>query len=1465
MAEIWKATRHRCSREPTSHCRYACPMTPERRSTEELTAVILLLMGRQPTGKTKDRFQAYIAEFKVLPPFRTRVDPDLTAQDYYAAHVWHLAEWLPGWFTSQIGKDAVAPQEQRLALSVLREAAKRTQAERQTFAETCRVHGFNKVNGNQALQNLAAKLASSLLADSVADTDQGELPIDPVSAKAYFEALAEHCGATPAWFPRGLEFSQIQQEVLVTPPTPGETPGTHDDADGLSGPAPQQNRSRPLPLVTALRQYKAVLLLGGPGSGKSWATKGRCLALGAEWRDGPNAGPIPVLVVAPRLEEKLVHQAAGSRSNLPELLAESMPEELATQPALVSFVAELLRSGTNVELLVDGYDEITSPRPEVGLTLESILALLDDSSRLIMTTRPSALPRHQTAKLMATLELQPFTEREQLNFIDTWFGHRNNKASSVKRWVRKSKLDLLSTPLLIALLCAVTSRDDDAPPSSEPELMHRVLTRLASNEDRFDEQPKTDSLVQRRIEVLERLSLSFVSDDRLLDTAGSTDLEVEHGGGNAWVGLLSLTGKISALDDLVATGLIQRVAYGHDIGVKFLHSAIRDYLIARALWRDGSWRSFLPRIWSQPECEPAISYLAALLPEPDELILSLERRFDVDPLNSARFVAGRAITLAGNRLTDDRRRRTRSELIILLGSNDPIDRNRSALLLSAMQDVETAQMLQSLINPLVPTRLVEAALRSVAGRVSQESLDVISECAQDDRFTVGERETAIEALADLGSSRALQALEQIARDNDGTPSVRAAAAFAALRRMNKPRAAASLLATDGDEAKEARWRLAERVGMQAESLGDFLTSLEPRAACVPDPYCRAVMKPSTIDSRQDFPTLASALRANPTSDLLFNVVETLREASADDPLAVVTARFILNGTEHPFLRALVASKVAAQPKPAINFWRDLISDLSLETAAELAAFLIRESDVLPPPCGPMLHAAIVEGELGAVPREVASRAVPPPTDAGGGSKSRVGRDDQSAPADASLADILRDGTRGGLIVYQRLRGLHRDIPREGPIFAAASSITHAVAAVGATAWVDALPSVAAVLEQRLALSRHHEAGYELAKLRAAWPRRQHEVESTIETYDASILGSRALASLLDDNYVDAAAMALASIGAHAANNELPNEIVTRILFAAGTLSHRGNESYRQASNYRDQFQQNRQPATLLLAWLHLAAGAYPEVIDTLDGFQPRAFQSEAEAAVLRHVANGGSLEGVAALLSWSAAGTARVLASAVRWFASTDALQQRIDEVTDALQQRIEELAGRWPDAALHSPGSHGRPPWQRELAAIAAKLLTQGEYVAAVAVFDVALKRRPTDPELINNHGFAIMPEDPETALAQLEKAAASYSVPFAVNVANRMLLKFLSGDYHDVLTIGDSYRTHGTREAAGGTSWLWDIDNSKSLTTVKNIYRYISELASRSARMLGDFETVERWAVWEQEMSGDQATEAADGGANE
>lgn len=1428
-----------------------------------LADLILLLMGRHVDGMPADEIAVHVADFKYLVPFRSvRVHAGIVARDYRRTLAKALSDWLPTMWaetTKSAESPPTKPQQLFIQTALTSEAA---------FTTQCAQHGFNKENGLSILRLAAVPLAELLFTlnqdvDSagpgpqytgdVGERSENSLQHDASHAtEVYLGALVTYCSAMPHWFPPGLAFSQIQQEVLVTPPGNDSDGPTGDDSDQseLAANTPSQNRSRPLALVTALHRYPSVLLLGGPGSGKSWATKGRCLDLWAERKaSGRDEGILPILIVAARLEAKL-RGIEPTAEELPRLLAESMPEDLAVRRDLVDFVANLLAIGSNIELLVDGYDEITSVRPEVGRQLGKVIALLDESSRFLLTTRPSSLPPQHVARLMATLELQPFTEREQIRFVDTWFRDRYRRAEKVRRWISTNKLELLSTPLLIALLCAVTNRPDDVPPASEPELMHRVLTRLASEEDRYSQQSATGAIVQRRIEVLEQLSLSFIADDQLLESVSGLELERSHRDEEAWRNLRDLTSKANVIDDLSSTGLLQKVERGHDVEVTFLHSAIRDYLIARALWRNSTWRKYISRIWTQPEWEPAIAYLAALLPDPDELLLSLERQFDTDPLNTARFVAGRALSLAAGRLSPERRYRPRNELVVLLGSNDTIDRNRSAALLSALQDDETAAIVRNLVNPLVPRRVVEAALRSIAGDSSRTSVDVISKCARDSRFTLGERETAVESLADLASGDALSALEAIAVDPTQTGAIRGAAAFAALRRMNSPDTARGLLASSDDHSRDARWGLAERIGVHVQSLGEFLGTMTSLGDLVPDPYCRAVIATTGKEGSSSFETLASAVPSTAPLNRLVGAVETLRAACGIDPLSAVTARFILDTSRAASLRALVASRVDDTQTPAVDFWRKLIEELPLETGIELADFLVDEASTLPPILGSALRGAIEDGSVGSVPREVALRARPQPVGAPPRTTAPTLLDDQPTPAEPSLGEILGDSSRGDLTSYQLLRGLHRAIP-QGKLFAAACSLTHAVAAVGATAWIDAQPSVAAVLEQRLALSLHQEAGYELAKLRAAWPRRQGEVESTVESYNARVLSSRALASLLDEDFVDAAAMALASIGAHEADNELPAELVTRILFAAGTLTRRGGESYRQVSTYMSRFRRNGRSCDLLQAWLHLAAGSIPKVTDSISGLGPRSFESEAELTALRYAAGIGQLSDFDSIQSWSAAKSSQVFLRAVAQFSNTPLLRQRLEDAGAVLTERVRALASEWPEAALHSPGAHGRPPWQRELADIAAELLGKREYRAAAAVFDVALNRRPADPELINNHGFTIMPFDAKKALHELERAASSYSRPFAVNVANRMLLKFLSGEHSAVLSIANNYRMFGAPEPAGGTSWLWDIDDPQTLAVVDNIYLYVAELACRAARSLGDFDAADLWRIWEEEMS--------------
>jgi hypothetical protein len=1150
------------------------------------------------------------------------------------------------------------------------------------------------------------------------------------------------------------------------------------------------------------------------------------------------------------LEEKLANSASD---DLPRLLAESMPEELTIHQTSVKLVASLLADGAAVELLIDGYDEITDERPQVGRCLSRIFGLLAQaSSRLVMTTRPSSVPQQKVASLMATLELQPFSEREQLRFVDTWFHGRPDRAAMVKQWVLTRRLDLLSTPLLIALLCAATSRPDDVPPESEPELMHRVLTRLASQQERFDQVDILSTIVQRRVDVLEQIALSYIAPDRILESVSGTVIEGEHQNKNSWRDLKSFTSKGSVLDDLAATGLVQKIQRGHDVEVKFLHSAIRDYLIARIIGREGSWREYLWRIWSQPEWEPAIAYVAALLPKPDDLLLALERKFDTDPLNSARFVAGRAVALSGARISPERRRRTRDELLLLLGSNDPIDRSRSAVLLASLQDDQTAAMVRSLINPCVPTRVVEAALRSVAGGDSAASLAVIASCARDNRFTIGERETAVEALAELGSNEALLELEHVALDTEVVGNIRAAAAFAALRRLNAPDAARMLLTTDDGNSQDARWGLAERIGAQAQSLSDFMNELQESRGSIPDLYCRALITAIDPERASDRRMLASAIPGNVVLDILVTAVETARAAAESDPLAVVGARFILDGSQSDFLRSAMAQRIVASSVSPLEVWREFIRELPMRGVVLVAEFLRDEVQLLPSEIGSLLRAAIEDGQFGAVAKEVLGRQPDEPNDDLDHVAPQEVAVEPSSGQESGLDAILADPTQGGLMHYQLLRGLHRTLPKSGQLADAAASLTHAVAGVGAVAWIDAQPSVAGALEERLALSVHREAGYELAKLRTAWPTRQGEVEFTVESYNANVLNSRALAALLEENPVEAATMALASIGAHEADNKLPTELVTRILFAAGTLTRRGSESYAQVSNYRRRFQESGQSPTLLHAWLQVAAGSTNEVAKLMNNFIPRSFESEAEYISLLYVSGSASVVDFGDAHSWAGCRTAHAFLTAVAQFHSPGVLRERIEQARDEAARRAGILANRWPHVTLRSPNRQGRPPWQRKLVEIAAGLLQRGLDTAAAAMFEAALKELPDSADLINNHGFSIVPSNPDVALKELDRAASLYPRPFAVNVANRMLLRFHRGDYRDVLAIAESYRDLGVSEESAGSWWLWDIDDLTILSDIENIYAYLTELARRAARALGRYDIADQWSAWEMEMTG-------------
>jgi hypothetical protein len=350
------------------------------------------------------------------------------------------------------------------------------------------------------------------------------------------------------------------------------------------------------------------------------------------------------------------------------------------------------------------------------------------------------------------------------------------------------------------------------------------------------------------------------------------------------------------------------------------------------------------QLWAQPEWEPVFSYVGALSSEPDELILALETRFDDDPLNAARFAAGRIIASAGAAITRDRRDRVRDELLVLLASHDDIDRSRSAGILALLRDSETPALVRALLSPAIPSRVVVAALQTIAGDPSSESIAALTDCARAAEYTLDERQAAVEALADTGATEAVAALAALVADNSVDALVRAAAAFAGLRLFNQDGPARDLLMSIDDDSKGARWLLAERIAAHAGAFDDFVGGLLLDADAPVDPYFRALLVEDVSDYGDD---IARAIPANPAHDLAAAAAERARDWARSEPLAVTVARFILDQARSVELRWRVAvTAVRNDINTAAEIWNGVASQTPRDQV-EVAEFLASELAALP--------------------------------------------------------------------------------------------------------------------------------------------------------------------------------------------------------------------------------------------------------------------------------------------------------------------------------------------------------------------------------------------------------------------------------------------------------------------------------------------------------------------------------------
>ncbi|MBO3710302.1 MAG: SUMF1/EgtB/PvdO family nonheme iron enzyme [Candidatus Accumulibacter sp.] len=292
-----------------------------------------------------------------------------------------------------------------------------------------------------------------------------------------------------------------------------------------------------LSALEALDRERSLVLMGGPGSGKTTFLNFVALCLAGELLGSPAANlkllrrPVPrepdasaaeakpqrqrwthgallpVCVVLRDFAASLPADAAVDAGTLWRFIVGQWPEQL--RPYADPLQRELLGRGGLI--LLDGLDEVPdaeSRRAQVKQAVQAFAGMYG-KCRFLVTSRTYAYQR-QDWKLegFAARELLPFTRGQIERFIDSWYAHMAKDlarlsasqaadgAARLKRASERRELrELAARPLLLTLMARLQTRGGGALPESREKLYAESVDMLLDEWERH--KPRFDRRGQR--------------------------------------------------------------------------------------------------------------------------------------------------------------------------------------------------------------------------------------------------------------------------------------------------------------------------------------------------------------------------------------------------------------------------------------------------------------------------------------------------------------------------------------------------------------------------------------------------------------------------------------------------------------------------------------------------------------------------------------------------------------------------------------------------------------------------------------------------------------------------------------------------------------------------------------------------------------------------------------------------------